>query len=368
VLVSLGCDMARQCHLNTCPAGIATQNPELRAKFRGKVEHVVRFFTNLARDVRELLASLGLRSLDEAIGRVDLLDQVRDDGGLDLRAMLARTGDGPIRHEGSRNDRPVDRVPIDLAWIEPALAAAKNGTPFQLRERVSNADRTLGARLAGHLALAELPATPDLHFELHGTAGQSFGAFATDGMRLELDGSANDYVGKGLSGGAIVLRASGSIGRAAEPQVLLGNVALYGATSGLLFASGTAGERFAVRNSGAIAVVEGVGQHGCEYMTGGTVLVLGSAGRNFGAGMTGGVAYVYDPDGSFVREARYNADSVTCEPLGPDDKATVRELLAAHVNATRSPRSKRLLDEWQESATRIIAIRPFLDYASLRSG
>jgi glutamate synthase (ferredoxin) len=299
---------------------------------------------------------------------VDLLDQVRDDGGLDLRAMLARTGDGPIRHEGSRNDRPVDRVPIDLAWIEPALAAAKNGTPFQLRERVSNADRTLGARLAGHLALAELPATPDLHFELHGTAGQSFGAFATDGMRLELDGSANDYVGKGLSGGAIVLRASGSIGRAAEPQVLLGNVALYGATSGLLFASGTAGERFAVRNSGAIAVVEGVGQHGCEYMTGGTVLVLGSAGRNFGAGMTGGVAYVYDPDGSFVREARYNADSVTGEPLGPDDKATVRELLAAHVNATRSPRSKRLLDEWQESATRIIAIRPSLDYASLRSG
>ena len=177
-------------------------------------------------------------------------------------------------------------------------------------------------------------------------------------MRLELDGSANDYVGKGLSGGAIVLRASGAIGRAAEPQVLLGNVALYGATSGSLFAAGAAGERFAVRNSGAIAVVEGVGQHGCEYMTGGTVLVLGKAGRNFGAGMTGGVAYVYDPDGSFVREARYNADSVTCGPLGPDDASSVRELLAAHVNATRSPRSKRLLDEWQETARRLVAVRP----------
>jgi glutamate synthase (ferredoxin) len=360
VLVSLGCDMARQCHLNTCPAGIATQNPELRAKFRGKVEHVVRFFTTLAQDVRELLASLGLRSLDDAIGRVDLLDQVRDDGGLDLRAMLARTGDGPIRHEGGRNDRPIDRTPLDLAWIEPSLTAAKAGVPYRRRERVSNADRTLGARLAGHLALAELPATPELHFELHGTAGQSFGAFATDGMTLELDGTANDYVGKGLSGGAIVLRASGAIGRAAEPQVVLGNVALYGATSGSLFAAGAAGERFGVRNSGAIAVVEGVGQHGCEYMTGGTVLVLGSAGRNFGAGMTGGVAYVYDPDGSFELERRYNTDSVTCAPLDrtSDDAQIVRELLAAHVNATRSPRSQRLLDEWDETATNVLVIRP----------
>jgi len=360
VLVSLGCDMARQCHLNTCPAGIATQNPELRAKFRGKVEHVVRFFTNLAQDVRELLASLGLRSLDEAIGRVDLLDQVRDDGGLDLRAMLARTGDGPIRHQGGRNDRPIDRAPLDLAWIEPAMNAARSGEPYHRRERVTNSDRTLGARLAGHLALAELPATPDLRFELHGTAGQSFGAFATEGMTLELDGSANDYVGKGLCGGALVLRASGAIGRAAQPQVIMGNVALYGATAGSLFAAGTAGERFAVRNSGAVAAVEGVGQHGCEYMTGGTVLVLGKAGSNFGAGMTGGVAYVYDPDGSFAREQRYNADSVTCEPLDQesDEAHVVRELLAAHVNATRSPRSLRLLNEWDAAAPAVLVIKP----------
>jgi glutamate synthase (ferredoxin) len=358
VLVSLGCDMARQCHLNTCPAGIATQNPELRAKFRGKVEHVVRFFTNLAQDVRTLLASLGLRSLDEAIGRVDLLDQVRDDGGLDLSAMLAPTGDGPIRHQGGRNDRPVDRAPLDLAWIEPALRAARNAEPYRRRERVTNSDRTLGARLAGHLALETLPGTPDLHFELHGTAGQSFGAFATEGMTLELDGSANDYVGKGLCGGVLVLRASGAVGRAAHPQVIMGNVALYGATAGSLFAAGTAGERFAVRNSGALAAVEGVGQHGCEYMTGGTVLVLGRAGSNFGAGMTGGVAYVYDPDGSFMREGRYNADSVTCEPMSADDAPLVRELLAAHVKATRSPRSKRLLHEWNVTLSAILAIRP----------
>jgi glutamate synthase (NADPH/NADH) large chain len=177
-------------------------------------------------------------------------------------------------------------------------------------------------------------------------------------MRLELDGSANDYVGKGLSGGAIVLRASGAIGRAAEPHVLLGNVALYGATSGSLFAAGTAGERFGVRNSGAIAVVEGVGQHACEYMTGGMVLVLGKAGRNFGAGMTGGVAYVYDSDGSFVREQRYNAESVACAPLDKNDRLAVQELLAAHVNATRSPRSKRLLDAWQDTASCVVVVRP----------
>jgi len=285
---------------------------------------------------------------------------VRDDGGLDLRAMLARTGDGPIRHQGGRNDRPIDRAPLDLAWIEPAMNAARNGEPYHRRERVTNSDRTLGARLAGHLALAEFPATPDLRFELHGTAGQSFGAFATEGMTLELDGSANDYVGKGLCGGALVLRASGAIGRAAQPQVIMGNVALYGATGGSLFAAGTAGERFAVRNSGAVAAVEGVGQHACEYMTGGTVLVLGKAGSNFGAGMTGGVAYVYDPDGSFMRERRYNADSVTCEPLiaASEEAHLVRELLAAHVNATRSPRSKRLLDEWGDTAAAILVVKP----------
>jgi len=277
---------------------------------------------------------------------------------LDLRAMLAPTGDGPIRHQGERNDRPVERVPLDQAWIEPAMQAARTGTPYRRRERVCNADRTLGARLGGQLALADLPVPPDLHFELHGTAGQSFGAFATEGMTLDLEGSANDYVGKGLTGGSIVLRASGAIGRSLQPQVILGNVALYGATRGTLFAAGSAGERFAVRNSGAVAAVEGVGQHGCEYMTGGTVLILGPAGRNFGAGMTGGVAYVYDPDGSFARERRYNAESVTCGPLDPSEAQTVRALLEAHVTTTRSPRSKRLLENWGETAPHILAIRP----------
>ncbi len=361
VLVSLGCDMARQCHLNTCPAGIATQKPELRAKFRGKPEHVVRFFTNLAQDVRELLASFGLRSIDEAIGRTDLLDQVRDDGGLDLRAMLARPNGEPSRHGGGRNDRPVERIALDEAWIEPALAAARAGTPYRRRDQTGNAERTLGARLAGRLALEELPATPDLRFALHGTAGQSFGAFAVDGMHLELEGSANDYVGKGLSGGTIVLRPAGALARAQSPHVILGNVALYGATSGSFYAAGSGGERFAVRNSGASAVVEGVGQHGCEYMTGGTVLVLGNAGINFGAGMTGGVAYVYDPDGAFARERRYNAESVTCDRLDPasDDAHVVRSLLEAHVRETQSPRAQRILGDWDASVAAILRVKPY---------
>ena len=360
VLVALGCDMARQCHLNTCPAGIATQRPELRAKFRGKPEHLVRYFTNLAHDVRALLASLGLRNIDEAIGRVDLLDQVRDDGGLDLRAMLAASGDGPSRYQGGRNDRPLEREPLDDAWVEPALAAARAGVPYRREERVSNADRTLGARLAGRLALETFATAPDLRFHLHGTAGQSFGAFAVDGMSLALEGAANDFVGKGLCGGEIVLCPSGALAQTDDAGVILGNVALYGATAGSLFAAGSAGERFAVRNSGASAVVEGVGQHGCEYMTGGIVLVLGAAGGNFGAGMTGGTAYVIDTGGAFARERRYNADSVKIEAVSPtdDDAAMLRDLVARHASRTGSVRAQRLLDDWDATASHIVRVVP----------
>ena len=347
VLVALGCDMARQCHLNTCPAGIATQKPELRAKFKGKPEHVIRFFTELANDVRTLLAKLGLRSIEEAIGRVDLLDQIRDDGGLDLRAMLMRA-DGPHRHGGERNARPVDRLPLDDLWVEPALAAARAGEPFTLDAVVTNADRTLGARVAGAMASAEL--TPDALFRLRGTAGQSFGAFAVHGMTLELDGAANDFVGKGLCGGEIVLRATGAQESSPHAQTILGNVALYGATSGTLYVAGSAGERFAVRNGGAVAVVEGVGQHGCEYMTGGTVVVLGPAGINFGAGMTGGVAYVCGP-------VRCSSDVVS-EPLEAQDEALVRDLVETHALRTRSPRSRALLRDWNATVKRMQKIRP----------
>jgi glutamate synthase (NADPH/NADH) large chain len=313
VLVSLGCDMARQCHLNTCPTGIATQRPDLRAKFRGKPENVVRFFFNLAEDLQRMLAGLGLPSLEAAIGRTDLLHQALWDGKIDLKPLLAPVSDGPRHWEGQRNTRPEEDAPIDEAWTEPALQAVMAGLPFEHTQVVKNADRSLGARLAGQLALLQRRQPglkPELTFRLSGTAGQSFGAFATEGMTLTLEGQANDYVGKGLSGGTLVLRPWSQLARAAEPQAILGNVALYGATSGFLFAAGSAGERFAIRNSGATAVVEGVGEHCCEYMTGGVVVILGVTGRNFGAGMTGGVAYVWALDGCFQGERRFNSEFV----------------------------------------------------------
>ncbi|MEO6910865.1 MAG: glutamate synthase-related protein, partial [Edaphobacter sp.] len=270
VLVVMGCDMARQCHLNTCPTGIATQNPVLRARFRGKPEHVVRFFEELSAELQQLLAHYGFASLDEAIGRVDLLEQVRFDGNLDLQPMLAKVSEGASRWMGIRNDQPAVGVPLDEAWVEPALEATEQGKPYVVDSKVANCDRSIGSRLAGELVLrrAQRDFPSDITFNLNGTAGQSFGAFVADGMKLVLDGQANDFVGKGLSGGEIVIRARGLAAKDSGQHVILGNVALYGATSGKLFAAGRAGERFAVRNSGATAVIEGVGDHGCEYMTG----------------------------------------------------------------------------------------------------
>ena len=305
VLVVLGCDMARQCHLNTCPTGIATQKPELRAKFRGKPEHVVRFFQQLSADLQSMLARYGFSSIQQAIGRVDLLEQVRSEGGLDLSAMLARPEGADYHWAGKRNDRPESEPALDEEWVEPAVAAVREGRPYEVTSPIANRDRAVGARIAGEIAVlnaaAEAPlATPDVTLRFEGTAGQSFGAFAVEGMHLILSGQANDFVGKGLSGGELVLRACGLARENSGAHVILGNVALYGATAGKLFAAGRAGERFAVRNSGATAVVEGIGDHGCEYMTGGTAVVLGPIGLNFGAGMTGGTAWIYDESNTVV--------------------------------------------------------------------
>src|SRR5271165_6377093 len=328
VLVAIGCDMARQCHLNTCPTGIATQRPELRAKFRGKPEGVVRFFLNLAEDLQRLLAALGLPSLEAAIGRTDLLQQVQVQGNLDLEPLLASVGREPLHWQGRRNMRPEEHPPIDEAWVKPALTAALAGKPFEYNMTVKNQDRCLGARLAGELALLRCRqdiSRPDMRFGMRGTAGQSFGAFAVEGMTLALEGQANDYVGKGLSGGELILRPSGKLAGTREAQVIMGNVALYGATAGSLFAAGSAGERFAIRNSGATAVVEGIGEHGCEYMTGGTVVILGATGRNFAAGMSGGIAYVLDDDrtlGSLCSKAM-----VDLEPMSTQDEEIVRALV-----------------------------------------
>jgi glutamate synthase (NADPH/NADH) large chain len=370
VLVALGCDMARQCHLNTCPTGIATQRPELRAKFRGKPEHLVRFFDELAEDVRQLLATLGLSSLAEATGRTDLLEQVRWDAGLDLKPLLAATAiatetGGPVRWQGGRNDRPEPHAPIDDAWVEPALEAYRTGVPYHVASRVSNEDRTLGARLAGQLALFRTqnptPTGSNLTFTLTGIAGQSFGAFATSGMTLQLEGLANDFVGKGLCGGELVIRGQGRAARESEKHTLLGNVALYGATGGWLFAAGRAGERFAVRNSGALAIVEGVGDHGCEYMTGGLAVVLGKTGYNFGAGMTGGLAWIYDEDGSFLESNLYHKGFLSPESSGELDhtaRQSIRELVELHASKTASTRAQWLLANWERESKKFVRMTP----------
>jgi glutamate synthase domain-containing protein 2/glutamate synthase domain-containing protein 1/glutamate synthase domain-containing protein 3 len=364
VLVAIGCDMARQCHLNTCPTGIATQRADLRAKFRGKPEHIARFFEELTRDLQLLLSQLGLPSLEAAIGRTDLLEQVRHDGGLNLAPMLAAPPSGETRWRGCRNQRPTDHPPIDDAWVEPALAAYRAGEPFMYEALIANEDRTLGARLAGEIAMLNtngVSSDAPLAFKMNGVAGQSFGAFAVPGMQLILKGVANDFVGKGLSGGEIILRGQGRAALQSELHVILGNVALYGATSGALFAAGRAGERFAVRNSGALAIVEGVGDHGCEYMTGGLAVILGATGFNFGAGMTGGLAWVFDEDGSFMRDMLYHEDFLKAEQyetLDGEARASIHGLVQLHAEKTFSTRAYWLLSKWDELAPRFVRLTP----------
>jgi glutamate synthase (NADPH/NADH) large chain len=364
VLVALGCDMARQCHLNTCPTGIATQRPELRAKFRGKPEHVVSYFHELAGELQRLLAKFGLPSLEAAVGRVDLLEQVRFDGNLDLTPMLSAAGEGPTRWMGVRNARPGKDEPIDDAWTAPAIAAAKSGEAYVVKSEISNAHRAVGARLSGELAVARVKGEvgeADVTFELDGTAGQSFGAFAGSGMKLVLTGQANDFVGKGLSGADLVLRAVGSAVMNSHEHVLLGNVALYGATAGRMFAAGRAGERFAVRNSGVTAVVEGVGDHACEYMTGGLVAILGEIGINFGAGMTGGLAWVFDEEQTLIAQTRYHDEFLSAQRFvetTAEQQSYLKALIEEHVGLAKSSLGERMLAEWAEASQKFVLFTP----------
>jgi len=369
VLVALGCDMARQCHLNTCPTGIATQKPELRAKFRGKPEHVVSFFTQLAGDLQRLLAKFGLPSLEAAVGRVDLLEQVRFDGNLDLTPMLSSGagepwGNSPTRWMGVRNARPGVDHPLDDPWTAPAVAAVKAGEPYIVKSKISNAHRAVGSRLSGELAVLRAKGEvdqADVTFELEGTAGQSFGAFTAAGIKLVLTGQANDFVGKGLSGGELVIRAVGCAAEASHEHVLLGNVALYGATAGKLLAAGRAGERFAVRNSGVTAVIEGVGDHACEYMTGGEVVILGAVGINFGAGMTGGTAWVLDQDQTMIAETRYHTEFLEAVPFAQVDPAkqeALKALIAEHVQQAESQLGQRLLANWDAVSEKFVLFVP----------
>ncbi|HEY8164852.1 MAG TPA: glutamate synthase large subunit [Gemmatimonadaceae bacterium] len=370
-LIAEGCVMMRKCHLNTCPVGIATQDPELRALFKGQPEHVVNYFFFVAEEVRELMAQLGFRTMDEMTGRTDVLCTVapRDHAKastLDLSALLQLTvppGSAPQEkvergHVGSnryRADGTLNSLMIDLA--RPAF---ESGERVKATLPITNADRAVGATLSGEIARrygsAGLP-DETIAFRFTGSAGQSFGAFAAAGLSLELEGEANDYLGKGLSGGRLVLRHPRSAQFIPDQTVLAGNTALYGATSGEAYIAGVAGERFAVRNSGAIAVVEGVGDHGCEYMTGGIVVVLGRTGRNFAAGMSGGIAFVLDEFEELRRQC--NTAMVELEQVTePSDRETLRRLIQQHARYTGSARAKRELGRWELSQRYFFAVVP----------
>jgi glutamate synthase (NADPH/NADH) large chain len=364
-LVVSGCIMMRVCHLDTCPVGVATQSPELRKRFTGKPEFVVNFFEFIAEEVREWLARLGYRTLGEAIGHAELLDTKAavdhwKASGLDLTPVLQMpdVGEGAHLHQVTGQDHGLDRA-LDNEVIRLAEPALSRGETVHLELPINNVNRTVGTMLGHELTRRHggegLPHdTIVVHFT--GSAGQSFGAFVPRGVTLRLDGDANDYTGKGLSGGRIVIRPPEGSPFAAHENIIAGNVILYGATSGEMFLRGVVGERFAVRNSGAIAVVEGVGDHGCEYMTGGRVVVLGAAGRNFGAGMSGGLAYAYDPDGDF--DQRVNYEMVELEGLDDTDRAWLRDRVQRHHDETDSVLAARLLDTWPESVERFRKVMP----------
>jgi glutamate synthase (NADPH/NADH) large chain len=368
-VVTLGCIMMRKCHLNTCPVGVATQDPKLRKKFPGKPEHVVNFMRFIAQDVREIMATLGFRTIDEMVGRVDILD-VKDAidhwkaKGLDFSKILA----APIMPKGGSLRCTSKQVhdfskSIDPMLIEKSKKALEEKTPVTISVAVRNCNRTIGAMLSAEVSKKYgskgLPAD-SIKIKCTGVAGQSFGAFLAPGITLELEGDANDYVGKGLSGGRIVIYPAKEATFRAHTNIITGNVNLFGATGGEIYIHGMAGERFAVRNSGALAVVEGVGDHGCEYMTGGRVVVLGRTGINFAAGMSGGIAYVLDENQLF--DTRCNLEMVDLEPIvEEDDKKFLLGVIEKHVAYTGSEYAKQLLKDWMEMYPRFVKVMP-IDY------
>jgi glutamate synthase (NADPH) large chain len=391
-LVVEGCIMMRKCHLNTCPVGVATQDPALRQKFTGQPEHVVNYFFFVAEELRELMAQLGIRRFDDLIGRSDLLDMRKGIAhwkakGLDYSRIFHRpeVPASVSRRQVEEQDHGLEKA-LDNQLIELARAALESGAPVEIDLPVRNINRTVGAMLSGKVAARYghmgLP-NDTIHIRLTGTAGQSFGAFLARGVTLDLVGEANDYVGKGLSGGRIIVRPRDEFRGATAENIIIGNTVLYGAIEGEVYLAGVGGERFAVRNSGATAVVEGVGDHGCEYMTGGTVVVLGHTGRNFAAGMSGGIAYVLDEDGTF--EKRCNMAQVALEPL-PDeiearkgsesgdeleslghvdidhlemgDELILKGLIERHARFTGSARARHILDHWLTFRTHFVKVMP----------
>jgi glutamate synthase (NADPH) large chain len=381
-LVVEGCIMMRKCHLNTCPVGVATQDPELRKKFEGKPEHVVNYLFFVAEEARELMAKLGVRKINELIGRTELLDMQKGiehwkAKGLDFSKIfyMPRMPADVSRFHNEVQSHGLEKA-LDNRLIELARPALERGEKVTIETPIRNINRTVGTMLSNRIALRYgHDGLPDetIHVRLAGSAGQSFGAFLARGVWLDLIGDTNDYCGKGLSGGRISVQPSPKFRGEPTENIITGNVVLYGAIEGEAYFRGVAGERFAVRNSGAQAVVEGVGDHGCEYMTGGTVVVLGLSGRNFAAGMSGGIAYVLDEDGTFAK--RCNTAMVALEPLvaeqeqeaklgrelwhkGLADEVHVRRLLERHARYTGSARAKQILERWNEYRAKFVKVFP----------
>ena len=365
-LVASGCVMMRACHLNTCPVGIATQNPELRKKFKGKPEHVVNFMYFIAQELREIMAKLGFRTVDEMVGQVEKLDRNKainhyKSRGIDLSPILHKVevdNSVPLRNTTTQ-DHHLENA-LDFTITDKAHPALFRKEPTVLDFKINNENRAVGAILSNEISkIYGAQGLPEntLKINFTGSAGQSFGAFATKGLTMNVIGTTNDYLGKGLSGAKLSIRVPDEATIIPENNIIVGNVALYGATSGEAYINGKAGERFCVRNSGAKAVVEGIGDHGCEYMTGGVAVILGDVGRNFGAGMSGGIAYVYDPNKSF--KTRCNSDGLNLDPLS--DKAHIDELkqmIEDHYNATLSPLAQRLLEQWESTQQHFVRVFP----------
>jgi glutamate synthase (NADPH) large chain len=393
-LIAAGCIMMRKCHLNTCPVGVATQDPVLRKRFTGTPEHVINFFFLIAEAVRALMAQLGFRTFNEMVGQVGKLDMLRalehwKAKGVDLTRILYQPAPRPgvAVYNCEQQDHHLDKA-MDQGLIEAARDALETGAPVRITRDIRNVNRTVGAMLSGEIARryghTGLP-EETIAITLTGTAGQSFGAFLARGVSLILTGDANDYVGKGLSGGRVVVRQPPQARREPTENIIVGNTVLYGAIAGEAYFEGVAGERFAVRNSGAVAVVEGCGDHGCEYMTGGVVVVLGDTGRNFAAGMSGGIAYVYDEHARFKRLC--NLAGVDLEPIQPPeigladtpgrprqrsvnvedsgmgdplrfDAERLRILVERHLLFTGSARARALLDDWETALSRFVKVVP----------
>ena len=365
-LITMGCIMMRKCHLNTCPVGIATQDKELRKKFTGKPEHVVNYLFMVAEELRLIMADLGFKTVNEMIGRVDMLEmdqaiQHWKQDSINLEALLtpaAKPSEDTLTYQSIPQDHQLD-LQLDNVLIEKTQHVIESGESIQVEQKITNVDRAVGAMFSSHIVKTRGGNNLDddtINIKFNGSAGQSLGAFTAKGVTLEVEGDANDYVGKGLSGGKIIVYPPKDSTFNAEEEIIAGNVCGYGATAGEMYLSGRVAERFCVRNSGVVAVVEGVGDHGCEYMTGGRAIILGEVGRNFGAGMSGGIAYVYNPNNTF--ESMVNPVMIDLDPMDDEAQKELLNFVTNHAKYTGSRVAQKILDNWNHELAHFVKVMP----------